>query len=136
PRLEPVIHGVGLMNQRMRHRRGGFSVIGLIVVITILALLMGMIVSAVMASKDRQNRENNKALLKKLDQAVMQQWSQALKEARATPVPSNLLLMVGPTPSPEPLRRQKIAQAIWIKLVMRAEFPMTYAEVQNPWAAF
>jgi len=120
----------------MRHRRAGFSVIELIVVVSIMAILAGMLISGVMASKDRQHRENTKALLKKLDQAVMQQWSQALKEARATQVPSNLLLAVGPTPSPDPLRRQKIAQAIWVKLVMRAEFPMTFAEVQNPWAGF
>jgi len=100
----------------------------LLVVILILAVLTGLIASAVFVVIGGQAQKNTETMLRKLHDGVQQQWSEASKEFRSpeksAPSPYVLQLAGG-----DPAR----AQVIWMKLQLRREFPMSYDEILRPW---
>src|SRR5947208_3542943 len=70
------------------------------------------------------HKRNTKALLKKLDGELMYQWGEAMKQFRKTQVPPQIVSVFGCDTD--------TAQVIWLKLQLRAAFPMTYAEALDP----
>src|SRR5438270_662069 len=108
-----------------RRRRGGFTVVELLIVVAIIAILVGLVAVAVFRVIGTRTQKNTETLLRKLDQALEQQWGEVAKAARKeTPPPSVLALANGD---------RNRAQIIWIKLRLRQEFPMSYAEARAPW---
>jgi len=118
-----------IQQQRTRKGRRGFTLVELLVVIAIIAILVGLVSVAVMGYISGQARKNTESLLGKLHDGVRQQWSEAAKKFRmptASPVPSSVLTLAGGDTAR--------AQVIWMKLLFRREFPMSYAEILRPGA--
>jgi len=118
-----------IQQQRTRDGRRGFTLIELLVVLAIIAILVSLVSAAVMGLIGAQARKNTESLLGKLHDGVRQQWSEASKTFRsstASPPPSSVVQLAGGDTAR--------AQVIWMKLLFRREFPMSYAEILRPGA--
>src|SRR5262249_41995857 len=104
--------------------RPSFTLIELLVVIAIIAILIGLSAGAYFRLIATQQERNTRVLLTKLNEALRQQYAKAMMIARDSPIPASVLSMAG--------NNQAVARAIWIKLQLKREFPMTYAEAFNP----
>src|SRR5262245_15868250 len=105
-------------------RTRGFTLIELLVVLAIIAALVGLVASALFPLFSTRLQKNTQTLIDKLDKEVQRQWAVALRQADASSPPTGVLLMAGGD--------QKRAQVIWIKLQLKAQFPMSYAEALHP----
>src|SRR5437763_1263022 len=110
------------MTQRMigSQKRGGFSLVEILVVIAIIAVLVGLLAVAVAPWFGSQQLRNTKALLKKLDREVAEAYNEAARTFRSSTVPPAIMTTFG--------CNDATARAIWIKLNLKASFPMSYAE--------
>ncbi len=104
--------------------RPGFSIIELLVVVAIIGGLVGLTAVAIVPWIGGQQGRNTKALLKKLDGEVVQHWGEAVKQFRTTPIPPAIAQVFG--------GNEATQRAIWIKLQLKAAFPMSYAEALDP----
>src|SRR5438874_2608219 len=107
--------------RQKRPGRRGFTMVELLVVILIIAVLTGLIASAVFVVIGGQAQKNTETMLRKLHDGVQQQWSEACKEFRSpdtSSLPPYVLQLAGQDPAR--------AQVIWLKLQLRREFPMSY----------
>jgi prepilin-type N-terminal cleavage/methylation domain-containing protein len=114
-------------HQQTQDGRRGFTLIELLVVLAIIAILVGLVSAAVMGLIGAQSRKNTESLLGKLHDGVQQQWSEASKTFRnptASPPPTSVVTLAGGDTAR--------AQVIWMKLLLRREFPMSYAEILRP----
>ncbi|MBI1913633.1 MAG: prepilin-type N-terminal cleavage/methylation domain-containing protein [Planctomycetes bacterium] len=119
------------MIPRMQKRPGqrGFTTLELLVVLLIISVLVGLVAVAVFPLISGQSQKNTETLLRKLHEGVQQQWSEASKQYRNLDSSSLLYNYVLPNlAGGDPAR----AQVICLKLLLRREFPMSYAEIQRP----
>jgi prepilin-type N-terminal cleavage/methylation domain-containing protein len=118
-----------IQQQQTRAGRRGFTLIELLVVLAIIAILVGLVSAAVMGLIGAQSRKNTESLLGKLHDGVQQQWSEASKTFRdprtSPPLPQYVLTTLAGGDTSR-------AQVIWMKLLLRREFPMNYAEILDP----
>jgi prepilin-type N-terminal cleavage/methylation domain-containing protein len=115
---------------RMPRRQAGFTLIELLVVIAIIGTLVGLLLGGIIPWIDGQKRRNTKALLKKLDHEVSEIYNEAVKKFRAETPPGiidTFFVCNGNT---------ALQKAIWIKLRIKQNFPMSYAEALNPAGAY
>jgi prepilin-type N-terminal cleavage/methylation domain-containing protein len=115
-------------NSHSSRRRPGFSLIELLVVIAIIAVVVGLGAGAYIRSIGTQRDRNSKVLLEKLHTELHQQWTKAIYEVnestkRSSP-PASFRVAAG--------NIDILAQELWLKFQLRAQFPMTYAEALNP----
>jgi len=99
----------------------------LLIVVLIIAVLLGMVAGAVFRIIGGQSERNTGTMLHKLHDGVLQQWSEASKQYRS---PENRPpdYVVQTLAGGDPTR----GQVIWMKLLLRREFPMNYAEIIDP----
>src|SRR5262249_31313097 len=112
--------------------RTGFTLIELLVVIAIIAILVGMLGVAIAPWFTGQQQRNTKALVKKLHLELAEVYNEAMKTFRATTPPDSIYDSFGLVRG----RDTAIARVIWIKLQLKATFPMTYSEALAPWGGY
>lgn len=98
-------------------RRLGFSLVELLVVVSIILLLIGMVAAAVSAARATQKRQATQSLIAKLDAIVQQQY--ASYASRSVPTTA----LAGPNKS--------AARAAYLRKLASAELPDNWADVQT-----
>jgi prepilin-type N-terminal cleavage/methylation domain-containing protein len=97
--------------------RLGFSLVELLVVVSIILLLIGMVAAAVSAARATQKRQATQSLIAKLDAIVQQQY--ASYASRSVPTTA----LAGPNKS--------AARAAYLRKLASAELPDNWADVQT-----
>lgn len=114
--------------------RAGFTMVELIVVVSIITVLAALVASAVMRFAGTQQEENTKTLIAKTYGQLIRQWRSAIELARqeAGPnslnnLPAGLFKLAGKDDGFADW--QDRARVLWVKLRLRQLFPMSYAEI-------
>jgi prepilin-type N-terminal cleavage/methylation domain-containing protein len=110
-------------------RRPGFTLIEILVVITIIAILLTLSAAAILRFTGVQQGNNTQNQLAKLGPLVRERWNLAANSARQDPLSSTVVTWIdtnlGSSGNP-PLRR-----VLYVKLKMRQKFPMSFDEALN-----
>ena len=114
--------------QKRNHRilrppRAGFTLVELLVVLAIIGLVISITAATAMRVLSQQKATNTNVLIRTLSAALNQHWMAVVEQARKES-PDAVLGLAG-----DDVRR---AQVTWIKLRLKQEFPMTFAEAVRP----
>src|SRR5438105_3266921 len=100
--------------------RPGFTLVELLVVVAIIGVLAALTASATVGVLSSQKQSNTSLTIQTLMGVLDQQWQAVIDQANKEAIPDGVLLMAGSN-APR-------ARVIWIKLRLKQEFPMSYAE--------
>ncbi len=103
--------------------RRGFTLIEMLVVITIILILLGLTAGAVLRYHDIQQKVNTEWLLGKLDSVLRQHWNAVIAQAKDEAISPQVTQMAGT----DAMAGQR-ARVIHIKLRLKQEFPMNCRE--------
>lgn len=120
------------MRTQFSHGRGaapGFTLVELLVVITILGVLMTLLASGVFKYLDVQAQNNTETTIRTVDKVLRQQIDAVLSAAHTENIPPSVLALATNNGQLTDIAAQKRARVIWKTLRLIQEFPMTYAEV-------
>lgn len=118
-------------------RRGGFTLIELMIVITIIVALMALMASAVLKFIQVQQESNTQSTLDRTQSQLGRAWSKVKDAAYKEPIPPTVALWLQSSPSPATSLAGSDANAtgrmrvLYVKLKMRQAFPMNFNEVFN-----
>jgi prepilin-type N-terminal cleavage/methylation domain-containing protein len=122
-------------SQREPARRG-FTLIELMVVLTIIVILVSLSVGAIVRIVNLQQRRNTEQLVHKLDGALMRQWNAVIAQAKnEQPNPIALRLAGADSTYATPMvptdpQAANRAKVIHVLMSLRREFPVNFAEIQ------
>lgn len=108
----------------MRTSRRGFTLIELMAVIAIIGVLTTLTAVAAFKMIGNRQRKNTEASLDKLASVLRQRMAQVIDDARNETIPPTVLTLAGNDPNR--------ARVIWVKLRLKQQFPMSFAEALNP----
>jgi prepilin-type N-terminal cleavage/methylation domain-containing protein len=118
-------------------KRAAFTLIELMVVITVIAVLIGLSVALVSSVISAQQTSNTDTTIRKVYSKLMPQWESVVKSARDENIENlanvygwsanYIMLLAG-----NDVRR---ARVIYTKARLKQEFPMSYAEAMNAYAS-
>ncbi|HEV3256417.1 MAG TPA: type II secretion system protein [Gemmataceae bacterium] len=108
--------------------RAAFTLIELLIVITIIAVLTALTAGAYWKVTDSQKKSNTVMAVQKIAGALDQQWQAVIDQARTETLPQSVLDMSAVNKVPSPRR----ARIIWVKLRLKQEFPMNFDEAWAP----
>jgi prepilin-type N-terminal cleavage/methylation domain-containing protein len=113
--------------------RRGFTVIELLVVISIIAILTSVITAFVFSAGDRRRGANTQVTIQTVNKALQHHWSQVIADAKKEDISdatfAQLQILSGQTKGLDPSLER--ARVIWIKLRLMEAFPQAYAEVNG-----
>jgi prepilin-type N-terminal cleavage/methylation domain-containing protein len=113
--------------------RRGFTLLELLVVVSILTVLAALSAAAALKFLGVQQGANTKTALVKLQSALDAQWAAVTQRAKDEPIPdgvrakADFLAMAG-----NDLHATARARVLYVKLKQRQAFPMTFDEALNP----
>jgi prepilin-type N-terminal cleavage/methylation domain-containing protein len=128
----------------------GFTLVELMVVLTIIGILMALVSAAVYRVLESQKDANSQNTVAKTSDALQKHWIALIKIAQKENIPpavtnpggagpqlglANMALgdlSAAPRSSAEMDRAQKRMRLLWIKLRLQQEFPLTFSEATNP----
>jgi prepilin-type N-terminal cleavage/methylation domain-containing protein len=116
------------MTVKLVHKnRAGFSLVELLVVVTIIAALVALTATATIRYIDAQNESGTRTTMEALIKILEPQWKKVVDDARKEPniSPAVIALAGGD---------MQRARVIWIKMRLMEAFPMNYIEA-NPLTA-
>ena len=90
----------------------------------IIAVLVALVASATFQVIGVQQERTTETTIRKVADALDQQWQAVLDQAKSEPIPPNVTNLAGGD-----ARR---ARVIYIKLRLAGEFPVTFSEALNP----
>jgi type II secretory pathway pseudopilin PulG len=97
----------------------------MLVVMAIIGLLVSLTAGAFVLVINRQHSSNTETILKLLATALDQHYRAVIDQAKKEKIPNDVITLAGGD--------YQRAQVIWIKLRLKQEFPMTFAELSAPW---
>jgi prepilin-type N-terminal cleavage/methylation domain-containing protein len=117
--------------------RGGFTLVEMMVVLTIILILVGLAVGGIMKALNLQQRRNTESEVSKLDQAFMRHWKAVLDQSRTEQPNPIALRLAGADPSypNNPLGdalAPNRAKVIHTLMCLRREFPVSFKEATTP----
>jgi len=102
-------------------KRGGFTIIELLIVVAIIAVLLGLGIGAAFKVIDAQRSATTEDLLRTVDKTLHTHWTFVVTDAKKEqPSPAVLALANGD---------ENRAKVLWIKLRLAEAFPQSYADV-------
>src|SRR5262249_60046017 len=113
-------------------RRGAFTLVELLIVISIITILFALLAGASLAYIGRQHESNTGTILTNVYKELEWQWRSVIDDAAAEYKGGNLstdVLSVLTNMSSGDAERAKV---IWIKCRLRQQFPMNYTEIMSP----
>lgn len=105
-------------------QRAAFTLIELMVVITIIAVIMSLTAGAYFKFIGSQKQSNTVLLAQKISNALKQHWQAVIDQARTETIPSDVTSWAGNDP--------ERARVLWVKLRLKQEFPISFSEVFTP----
>jgi prepilin-type N-terminal cleavage/methylation domain-containing protein len=108
--------------------RQGFTLIELLIVISIIVVLISLTSAGVMQMMEVQRQNNTETGLQTISEVLRKQWDKVIEDAKKeTGLPQAVYdFAAGGNNS------TARARVIWIKVRLMEAFPVSYAEVQNP----
>ncbi|HEY7331144.1 MAG TPA: prepilin-type N-terminal cleavage/methylation domain-containing protein [Gemmataceae bacterium] len=114
-------------NRSGRVEREAFTLMEMMVVITIMAALIALSASAVMKFIAVQQTTNTQSTLDRVQSQLIKAWSKVKDQAIKESIDPSVMLLKGTDPN-----AQERARVLHIKLKLRQAFPMTFNEALNP----
>src|SRR5262245_8427078 len=112
--------------------RRAFTLVELLVVMTIIAVLLALSAAATLRFLGVQQSSNTKTTLTKVQGELDKQWAAVTDQARNEPIPPSVEASIKSTLAGSDANASRRVRVIYIKLKQRQMFPMTYGEALNP----
>jgi hypothetical protein len=102
----------------------------LLIVVLIIVALMSLLMAATFQVIAGQRRSNSEQLVQTVSRALDRQWKAAIDMSHTEAIPEGVMQMALDYPSG--VQNKPRAQVIWTKLVLKREFPCTWADALTP----
>lgn len=122
--------------ERSRKARRGFTLVELLVVVTIIAALAALSASAVMKFIEVQQNNNTQSTLDRTQGELSKAWSKVKDQAYKEAIPSNVASWIqsnlAQLPNEPPDNTARRVRVLYVKLKLVQAFPMNFNEALNP----
>ena len=117
-----------LRSTTSRTSRPGFTLVELLVTISIIAILGALLAGGVMSWMSSQARRNTEAEIRTLHNALLQHWDAVVTDAKnEKTIPPAIIAFADNNP--------ERARIIWIKTRLMEAFPVNFAEIKGAYAS-
>jgi prepilin-type N-terminal cleavage/methylation domain-containing protein len=108
--------------------RPAFTLLELLVVMSIIVVLAALAAGASFKVVEVQNQSNTETTIRTIAGVLREQWNAVIDQAKSELIPTDVVTQLA---NNDP----RVAKVIWVKLRLKQEFPMTFDEALNPSAA-